>query len=463
MSLSKVHHDIIDSSRARLLLLYKPTLRLERVIGVGGLSCSAINCIVGSGIFGLPGIAAAMLGPAAVLAYLLCAVLMGLVGLCFAEVGSRVTGAGGLYAYATEAFGPVVGGIAGTLVWVANSVAASAAVASLLVDTLAVTTPALATGPARAATLITIYALLAAVNIRGVRSGARLSIALAVVKLVPLVLLVAVGSFAVHASNLQWVDVPTASNVGRTAVLLFFAFMGVEGSLNASGEVSDPARTVPRAIFMTLTIVAFLYIGLQLVAQGTLGVELSGAATPLVLAATSVFGPWGRRVFVATTALSAAGFLSADMLCSPRNLHALGERGQLPAWLATVSDRFRTPAVAVAIYSLVCALVALSGSFRQLVIVSSSGTLVLYLICCLAVFPLRARNVAASGSPFRAPGGAFVPIASSAIILWMLSTLPWTELAAAALVVAVAGVAYMLQAWWRMTSSKRSAEVRVRV
>ena len=103
---------------------------LERVIGVGGLSCSAVNCIVGSGIFGLPGIAAAMLGPAAVLAYLICAVLVGLVGLCFAEVGSRVASPGGLYGYATESFGPVVGGIAGTLLWVANSVVPNAAVAS---------------------------------------------------------------------------------------------------------------------------------------------------------------------------------------------------------------------------------------------------------------------------------------------------------------------------------------------
>ena len=139
-----------------------------------------------------------MLGPAAVLAYLLCAVLIGLVGLCFAEVGSRVTGAGGLYAYATEAFGPVVGGIAGTLLWVANSVAANAAVASLLVDTLTVTTPGLSAGIARTAAVIAIYASLAAVNIAGARAGARLSIALAIIKLVPLVLLIAVGAFGVQ-------------------------------------------------------------------------------------------------------------------------------------------------------------------------------------------------------------------------------------------------------------------------
>ena len=144
---------------------------LERVIGVGGLGCTAVNCIVGSGIFGLPGIAAAMLGPAAVLAYLVCVVLIGLVGLCLAETGSRVAHGGGLYGYATEAFGPIVGGSAGTLLWAANSAVTAAAVANLLVDTLALTIPAAGSGVWRVVILVTLYTVLAAVNRRGARAG----------------------------------------------------------------------------------------------------------------------------------------------------------------------------------------------------------------------------------------------------------------------------------------------------
>lgn len=424
---------------------------LERVIGVGGLSCSAVNCIVGSGIFGLPGIAAAMLGPAAVLAYLICAVLVGLVGLCFAEVGSRVASPGGLYGYATESFGPVVGGVAGTLLWVANSVVPNAAVANLLVDTF--TTSVNGGGALRAVCFAAIYAPLAIVNIRGARSGVRLSAALAVIKIAPLVLLVAAGLFVVHPANLYWTGTPAVATIGRTAALLFFAFMGVEGALNTSGEVAEPARTVPRAILLTLTLVAALYIGLQIVAQGVIGPELPGATAPLVATATAVFGPWGTRLLLAATALSAAGFLSADMLGSPRNLYALAERRQLPGALAAVHPRFKTPAVAVGTYAAACALVAWSGSFRQLVIVATSGTLLLYLICCLGLFRLRAGNVAAFGRPFRAPGGAFVPLAASGIILWMLSTLPWTELTAAGLLVAASGAAYSIQARWRKVPS----------
>ena len=433
---------------------------LERVIGVGGLAATAINTIVGSGIFGLPGIAAAMLGPAAVLAYLICAVLMSLIGLCLAEAGSRVSHAGGLYAYATEAFGPVVGGIAGTLLWVANSVITSAAVANLLVDTLALVIPAFGVGPWRVAALVTLYGVLAAVNIRGARAGVRLSTTLVVVKIAPLVLLVVAGAFEVRVSNLQWLGMPAAGQIGQATVLLFFAFIGVEGGLNVSGEVANPARTVPRAIFLALTLVVALYIGLQVVAQGVLGADLAGAPAPLVALATSMFGDWGTRLLLMTTLLSIAGFLSADMLGSPRNLAALAERRQLPRALSAVHPRFKSPAIAIGFYAFMCATVAVSGSFRYLVIVGTSGTLVLYLICCLGLLRLRAREVATSGPPFRAPGGAVVPLAACAIILWLLSTLPWVELAAATFLVVSSAGAYALHEHWRTRARGYAAKRR---
>src|SRR5438874_9264348 len=159
---------------------------LKRVIGVSGLAFSAFNNIVGSGIFGLPALVAALLGPAAILAYLVCAVLMGLVGLCFAEVGSRVASAGGLYAYARVPFGPVVGGIAGTLLWCANSVVPSAAIANFLSDTLSVSWPIFEGGASRVLFLAAVYILLAIINIAGTRSGVRLSVATALIKLAPL-------------------------------------------------------------------------------------------------------------------------------------------------------------------------------------------------------------------------------------------------------------------------------------
>lgn len=415
---------------------------LPRVIGVGALAASAINTIVGSGIFGLPGLAAAMLGPAAVLAYLLCAVLIGLVGLCLAEAGSRVANAGGLYAYATAAFGPVIGGVAGTLLWTSNSVVANAAVSALLADTLALSVPPLAGGFPRIAFLLVVYTLLVAVNVTGARAGARLSTVLAVVKLAPLLLLAGAGIPFIQAANLQWPAMPGFFDVGRTALLLSFAFMGVEGGLNACGEVVAPARTVPRAVCLALASAAGLYMALQLTAQGVLGDSLPNNPAPLAATAAVVFGPWGRTFLVTATALSVTGYLAADVLCSPRTLFAMAERQQLPRVLARVDPRFESPAIAIGVYAASCAALACTGSFRQLVIAATSGTLLLYLICCVAVLPLRARSVATHGTPFVAPGGAFVPLAASAIMLWLLSTLTWLELASALGVAIVAAIAY---------------------
>ena len=429
--------------------------RLERVIGTGALAATAVNCIVGSGIFGLPGLAAAILGPAAILAYAVCAILIGLVGLCFAESGSRVHHAGGLYAYATAAFGPIVGGIAGTLMWAANSVAPSAAVAALLMDTIATLQPAVARGAPRIAALVAVYTILAAVIIRGTRSSARVSLILAVLKIAPLALLVLAGAFAVQSPNLRWAGFPPFLGIGQAAVLLFFAFMGVEGGLNTSGEVVNPTRTVPRAILLALSVVAALYIGLQLVAQGVLGAKLAGDGAPLVALAVVLFGTWGARLLVLVTVLSTAGYLFADLLSSPRVFHAMAERGQLPRRLSAVHPRLKTPALAITGYVSMCAMLASTGSFRQLAIASASGSAVVYLICCLGLLRLRSRRVSANSAPFIAPGGALVPLAASAIIVWMLSSLSAPELAAAALLVGVSGIGYTLHAVWPAISPGR--------
>jgi basic amino acid/polyamine antiporter, APA family len=419
---------------------------LKRVVGVGGLAFNVVNLTIATGIFGLPAILAAILGPQAILAYLVCAVLFGLVGLCFAEAGSRVGRAGGLYAYASVPFGPIVGGVAGTLLWVASGAVADAAIVNLLVDTLGAVVPALAPTGIRVSIMLGLFALVAIINVRGVRQGVRLSVALTIIKIAPLVLLVIAGAFVVNPAQLHWTAMPSIRSIGQASVVLFYAFIGVECALSMSGEVLRPSRTVPRSILMGLLIIATLYVGLQLVAQGTLGDALAHSKAPLVDAATVVFGSWGGGLLLAAIVLSASGCLAADLLSTPRVLHALAERGQMPRQLAFIHPRFGTPAWAIGVYVCVCAVLALSGTFQQLLIISSSGTLILYVICCLGVLRLRAQGVATEGEAYRAPGGPFVPLAATAIILWMLSTLTTGELVAAFGLAVAAAVIYALRA-----------------
>jgi amino acid transporter len=417
---------------------------LKRVIGVKSLGLNVVNLTIAAGIFGLPAIIAGILGAQGILAYLVCAVLFGLVGLCFAEAGSRVGQAGGLYAYASVPFGPVVGGIAGTLLWTASGSAADAAIINLLVDTLAAVMPALGAPWVRVVIILGLFATVALINIRGVTHGVRLSIALTIIKIAPLALLVIGGLFVLDPAKLAWGGVPPLRSVGQAAVVLFYAFIGVEAALNMSGEVIRPSRTVPRGILLGLSIIVVLYMGLQLVAQGTLGAALPQSKAPLVDTANIVFGHWGGRMLVLAVAISASGCLAADMLSSPRVLHAFAEQRQLPRWLARVHPRFDTPAAAIAAYAAVCAMFALTGTFKQLLILSSSGSLVLYLICCLGVLRLRARQIAIDGTPFIIPFGPVVPIAACAIIIWMLSTLSFRELWWTLAFISAVGIAYAM-------------------
>ena len=422
-----------------------PRVELERVIGVGGVAFTAFNCIVGVGIFGLPALVAGVLGTASFVAYAACLLLIGLVGLCFAEAGSRVPSSGGMYAYAEAAFGPVAGGVAGMLMIFANSVGSSAALARFFLDTLGSTWPVFA-GPVAAIALLTLmYAVLVLVNILGARDGSRLTVVIGIVKLLPLVALVAAGVFAIQPAHLAWSGMPPANKIGEGALILVFAFIGVESGLNISGETRNPRRTIPRAIALALGMVAVLYIGLQTVAQGVLGSGLASSTAPLVDTATAVFGPSVSRLFVVLTLFSAAGYLVADMLSSPRIGFALAQAGQLPRWVGYVHPRRHTPALAIVLYAVLVVLVTASGTFKQIAVLAVAGTLLLYLITCLGVLRLRAKGVAMSGTPFVAPGGITVPLAAAAIIVWLLSTLARSELLTTLVFVVAATIAFAIK------------------
>lgn len=413
-----------------------------RVIGIAGVAFTSFNCIVGVGIFGLPGLVAGVLGPAAILAYGTCLLLLALVALCLAEAGSRVPHAGGLYAYAAAAFGPVVGGVTGALALFASSIGSAAALARFFIDTLAGFLPAAGSPVGVVVVLLALYGSLAIANILGTRDGGRLAIAFGLLKFTPLALLIVVGAFALQPQNLVWTSVPPVAKVGEATLLLFFAFMGIESGLCVSGETRNPARTIPRAIALTLVTVAALYIGLQTVTQGVLGPALAMSKAPLADTAGVALGPWGAQLLGVLTLLSAGGYLAADMLSSPRIAFALARAGQLPQVVGRIHPRLGTPAVAIGLYSTLVVLVALSGTFQQIAVLAVSGTLVTYLICCLGVLRLRALGVEGDGSPFVAPGGWVAPVAAAAMIVWLFTTLATRELVATLAFVVVVGAAY---------------------
>ena len=419
---------------------------LVRVIGTGALGLSVVNMVVGAGIFVMPGLVAAVIGPAAILAYLICSITVALVFLCFAEVGSRVSRSGGAYAYVEEAFGPFVGFIASILFWFGFSALADAAITVIMVDSIAIVVPILGESIPRAVFIIALLTFLAAVNIRGVKAGVRLYIFNTLAKLVPLLLLVGAGLFVINIEYLAIPEWPSAASIGASTILLFYAFNGAESALNASGEIQNPSKTVPLGLLLGLGGILLLYVGLQTVAQGVLGPELANdTEAPLVAVATAVFGDWGGKMLIAGVVISIYSNLSGDMLGGPRVVFASSLDNNLPRFLGKVHPKYKTPHIAIIFFAVVIGVFALSGTFKYLAVVATGSLLLVDLGVILAVLRLRQRDGLPKDGEFRLPFGPVIPLLSCAIVGWLLLQVPLNEAATIVTLVGACAVIYAIR------------------
>jgi APA family basic amino acid/polyamine antiporter len=432
---------------------------LVRAIGARQLTASIINVTIGAGIFVLPAAAAAGLGAAAPMAYIVCAVLMALIVCCVAAAGSRVSLTGGLYAYVEVAFGPLIGFLAGVLYFLMATFAV-ASVASAFAGSVGVLLPVATTPVGRTVLIGALFAGLAAVNVRGVKPGVRLVEVMTIAKLLPLLVLVGVGIWFVHPEYLRWAGMPASSAVGETAIVLIFAFVGLEIALVPSGEVRDPTRTVPRALFSALAITTTLYLLIQTVAQGLLGPSIATfSAAPLAEAAGRVLGGGGRLLVLAGAAISMFGYVSGDMLGSPRALFAFARDGILPAAVARIHPRFHTPYIAIVLYACIVATVAASSSFTRLAVLANVAALTLYLMCVAGAYELQRRDVRSGGTPFAVPAGPVIPLLAAGVIVWMLSHATRREFAVEGVVLVAATLVYLARKRGAVRSAQRDPSV----
>ncbi|MCF0048999.1 APC family permease [Dyadobacter sp. LJ53] len=402
---------------------------LKREIGIWGLTSNIINVVIGSGIFVLPALVSQGLGAAGILAYLFCGFLITIIMLCFAEVGSKVTLTGGAYAYIEAAFGEYFGFLTTNLFIFGASLMATAAVANALADTLSYLLPVFKEKAFRAVFFLILFSGLTIVNVRGVKKGITLVKLTTIAKLAPLLLLVIWGSTQISLQNLKWDKVPSLSSFGSVSLILFFAFQGAENGLSVSGEVQNPKRTIPRAIFLSLLVIILLYIAVQLVAQGILGDAFPRyKAAPLAEVAKRIMGPFGATLMILGACISMFGYLSGDILNMPRVLFRSAKDGVIPIRaLALIHPRFSTPYVSVIAFTTLGCLLAITGEFKQLAILSSSSVLLIYLGVALAVIKLRIKDQADSPS-FKIPGGYLVPVLAIITILVFLSNLTKAEI-----------------------------------
>lgn len=410
----------------------QPTLR--RAVTRGQVVALSINSVIGSGIFLLPGTAAAVLGFWSLPAMALAAVAVLLIVLCFAEAGSRFDEAGGSYLYTRAAFGDLIGFEVGWMTWLAR-VATVASLSAGFARAITFVWPAASAGWERVATIAAPIVLLTLINVIGVEAGARTNVVLVIGKLIPLATFIVAGLFAASWSVAVAQKPMREGGLAEAAILLLFAYAGFENAPASAGEYQRPRRDVPFGLFANLAVVTVVYVGVQWVALGTLP-ELGASTTPLADAAARFLGGVGGPLLTVGAAVSILGTVGSTTLGGPRFLYALAHDGYGPRFLAAVHPRFRTPANAILFQGALALPLALSGSFEQLAALSVIARLVTYFGTAAAV-PVLRRRADLPRAGLRLPGGATIPVLACLVTLGLAASASSRNLIAAAIALVV--------------------------
>ena len=382
------------------------------------LAAMAVNGIIGAGIFGLPSEVFGRIGVYSLFAFAACTLVVVVIILCFAEVGSRFSETGGPYLYARAAFGAVVGFEVGWLIWIAR-LTAFAANCNLLIGYVSYFWSAASANPWRPVIITAIVVVISLVNILGVRDAAIVSDFFTVGKLIPLLLFIAVGLFFLQPQRYALGPAPEFGAFSSSCLLLVYAFSGFEMAIIPAGEARDPRRNLPFALVTAVAVVAVLYMLIQTVCIGTLD-DLGASKRPLADAASGFLGGGGGAIISAGALVSILGNLNVILLAGSRLPFAMAERCELPKFIGSVHHRFRTPHISIMITAAAMLALTLSGTFVYAATISAIARLLTYAASCAAL-PVLRRKERELPALFRAPAGVVLAIVALVLCAWLLS------------------------------------------
>lgn len=394
----------------------------SKKLGFWSIVLLGINSIIGSGIFGLPGEAYKMIGPASIVVLVFCTVLAVSIALCFAEAGSWFDENGGPYLYAKEAFGQFIGFEVGFMKWAIGMIA-WAAMANFFAITISTVWPQAADPFTKNVIIGVVLIGLGIVNIMGVQASKVLNDIITIGKLVPLIFFIVVGIFFVKGGNFKpFVIVPsgeaTTTAFVAAAISLFYAFTGFESLAVAAKEMKDPKKNVPKALVMVMFVVSVVYVLVLAISIGVLGEGLRGSANPVADAATKIMGPVGGYIITIGTIISVGGINIASSIFTPRSAKALVDQGLMPKSMGK-TNKNEAPYIAIIVSVIGTLIIAWSGSFTILSQISVVSRFIQYIPTCLAVLIFR-KKYSDKEINFKIPGGAFVPIFAVIVSLILL-------------------------------------------
>ena len=405
----------------------QPTL--VRAIGRWSLAALTINCIIGSGIFGLPSQLSATLGKASPFAWIFAAVATALVMACFAEVSSRFDQTGGVYLYSRAAFGRSTGIAVAWLGWLARLTAA-AANANLFVIYLAEFWPGAKAPIPRSLVLALLLGVLTMVNYVGVERGTTQSNLFTAAKLITLGAFIVAGLLFLalhHQSPVIALPRGPAARWLHPILLLMFAFGGYETALMPGGEAKDPRRDYPFALLVALITCAVIYTMTQLVVISILP-QSATTDRPMAAVVQIVLGAGGAALVSIGVLISCYGYLSANILGFPRILFAMAEHGDMPAVMARVHPRFRTPNIAIIVFAVLLLGFSVAGSFQWNLFISAMSRLIYYGSVCAALPVLRHKRDVPDAR-FHLPMGNLISVLAVGVSLLLFPKLDKAGLA----------------------------------
>jgi amino acid transporter len=377
-----------------------PAAGLRRQLTLFDVLCLGVNATVGSGVFALPDDMHRAMGGYSPLAFLLCALLLMPVALCFAELSGRYVDTGGTYLYARNAFGDRVGFVIGWFCW-ANTFVSWAANATLFVELAGIRSSYLSSGLSAA-----LVVALGAINYFGVKLGARLVNLLVIGKVGAILCFLVVAIAAFDPSKLGGTLPRGALGIGQGIYLSLFPLQGFEAAPIAAGETQNPKRNVPLGTMGALLLSALLFVIVQAALVGVYPRIGEESGQPLVDAA-KYLGPTIGLIVIVGSLISVGGFTAGSALGSPRYAQAIAAHGLMPRALANINERWGTPHVAIAWTTVLTAILAFFFDYRRLVGMSNITVVIQYFFTCIAVPALRKKDGDSKG--FRVPGGKFIP------------------------------------------------------
>jgi APA family basic amino acid/polyamine antiporter len=397
---------------------------LVRTIGRWSLTALMINSIIGSGIFGLPSVVSERVAGMAPFAYLIAGAGVAVIAGCLSEVASQFRETGGPYLYARETLGRFWGIQIAWMTWLSR-IAAAAGTANLFTTYLGQMISRATQPVYRAEILLLLIGVLAFVNYIGVRLGTRVSDFLTGAKVLLLVIFIGAG---LGWMGMHGVVTPaglphaiTAMDWLEAVLVLVYAYGGFEAVLLATGEMRDPRRDAPVALLIGISVVAVVYTLVQVVVSGTLA-DPATTPRPLSESARQIFGTGAATAIAVGARGSIYGYLSANMLHTPRLTFALAEHGDFPRIFARIHPQFKTPHVSILLYAALLLVFTLAGNFRWNITLSAIARLFTYGSIAMVLLVLRRRRPQADA--FRLPAGKVLAVLAISFCVVLLVRSP---------------------------------------